>query len=1028
MKKMDWKPLCGLLSLVIWIGACSPQPRASALETREIIPTYPFGTPDPAPVLARSDELWGRFARIYPYSFIDEFSQEAVDREWTVVHLENPYISVAVLPEVGGKVWGAFEKTTGQEFIYTNNVLKFREIALRGPWTSGGIEFNFGILGHTPSGAHPVDYLVRRHLDGGVSCTVGSLDLPSRTRWNVTIHVPPDKAYFETRSSWYNPSSFHQSYYAWMNAAVRVSDDLQYVFPGNSWIGHNYSEPLRPWPKNLEGRDLSWYRNNDFGSYKSYFAMGEYADFFGGYWHDSNFGFGHWARYDDVPGQKIWIWGLSRQGMIWEKLLTDADGQYSEPQSGRLFNQTDHALFSPGSGDRWREVWFPYKDIGPMVAATPRAVLSLAKNDEQITLGICPLEGLEHELVVVQGNQEILRERLSLRPLETVTRSFNAPDGGEWIQVRIGGQIVYTDDPEASRLKRPIRFREYKGGDSLEDLFLAAERMVQERNYVLALPMYLEILEKEPLHGKALSRVAELYSRRGENSLALGHVERALDNAMYDPDANFAYGVINRRQGHLVDAREAFGWAARSLQYRSAAYSQMAEIFLLEKDYTSALEYGKRAGEYDTHNPTALQVQAIALRLSGSGVEAENILEQILSFDPLNHTARFELYRLEPSETRRDEFLRMVRTEYGNETYLEMALYYLGLGLKEEAEELLGLAEPHPIATYWLAYTHREKAPEQSEKLLTSAAEAPARGVFPFRLETIAVLEWALEKDPAAWKHGYYLALLLWSKGRMAEAQALLEECGEPEFAPFYHARAFFYREADPERALNDLQAATRIDPGGWRNWFRLLEFCNLSGYTQAAYDYALAAADRFPRSIPIQVEYIKTLLERRAPREAAEVLDELAVLPSEGATGIHGLYMRAHIELGLEEIGSGALRPAVESLERSMQYPENLGTGRPYEPDQRMSQYLKAMCLIRLGEADKAETLFDAIQKFSESRGTQDAGPNAYFGGLVFRRRGAAARARDWLGRAERPSQDVLEALRLLEREPQEAPCPRGG
>jgi tetratricopeptide (TPR) repeat protein len=986
-------------------------------ETREIITTYPFGEPDPVPVLTRSDELWDRAARIYPYSFIDEFSPESEGREWTVVRMENPYIKVAVLPEVGGKVWGASEISTGQEFIYTNKVLKFREIALRGPWTSGGIEFNFGLLGHTPSGAHPVDYLVRTHPDGGVSCVVGSLDLPSRTRWNVTIHVPPDKAYFETRSFWYNPSSFFQSYYAWMNAAVRVSDDLQFVFPGNSWIGHHYSEPLRPWPEDAEGRDLSWYRNNDFGSYKSYFTVGEYADHFGGYWHDSEFGFGHWARYDDVPGQKIWIWGLSRQGMIWEDLLTDSDGQYSEPQAGRLLNQTDHALFPPRSGDRWKEIWFPYKDIGPMVAATPRAAVSLAREDVTITLGICPLEVLEDELLVSRGERELLRERMSLRPLETLIRRFEDEEGGAgWLRVRIGSQTVYTEDPSASRLQRPIRFKEYTG-ETVEDLFLAAERLVQERNYVQALPMFLELLESEPLHSKSLSRVAELYTRRGEISLAREYAERALDNAMYDPDANFAFGVVMRRQGHLLDAKEAFGWAARSLLYRSAAYSQMAEIFLLEEDYASALEYGQRAGQYDTSNPTALQVQAIALRQTGRRAEAEERLGQLLSFDPLNHTARFELYLLAPSEAHKDEFLGMVRTEYSHETFLEMALYYLGLGQREEALELLSLAEPYPMALYWSAYLQREHASGRSEALLSRAAQASALGIFPFREETIPVLEWALTEDPGPWQHKYYLALVLWSKGRMREAQTLLDECGDPGFAPLYHARAFFSRDADPNRALHEYRAAVRTDPDGWRNWFRLLEFCNRAGFQELAYTEGVRGTARFPHSLPIQVEFIRTLLERRDFREAADVLDTLTVLPSEGATGVHALYVRAHLHLALEAIGTGALTPAIDSLERSMLYPEHLGTGRPFDPDMRMQQYLQALCYQRQGERGKAEALFDAIQTFSERRGAQDRGENAYFAGLVFRKRGEDVRARTWLRRAERPSSDVLNALRQLEK-----------
>ena len=84
---------------------------------------------------------------------------------------------------------------------------------------------------------------------------------------------------------------------------------------------------------------LEKYENNDFGIYKSYHVINSYSNFFGGYWHDDDFGFGHYSDYDDKPGKKIWIWGLSDQGMIWEDLLTDNNGQYIEYQAGKLFNQ-----------------------------------------------------------------------------------------------------------------------------------------------------------------------------------------------------------------------------------------------------------------------------------------------------------------------------------------------------------------------------------------------------------------------------------------------------------------------------------------------------------------------------------------------------------------------------------------------------------------------------------------------------------------------------------------------------------------
>src|SRR5690606_25478505 len=177
-------------------------------------------------------------------------------------------------------------------FLYKNEVMKFRNVAQRGPWTSGGIEFNFGYIGHTPSTATPVDYITRQNADGSVSCVVGAMDLPSRTHWRVEIRLPADKAWFETNATWYNPTPLVQSYYNWMTGAARVSDDLQFFYPGNMEYEHNGT--AFPWPVDSLGRDLSWYANNNFGSHKSFHIAGTYNDFMGGYYHDSDVGFGHW--------------------------------------------------------------------------------------------------------------------------------------------------------------------------------------------------------------------------------------------------------------------------------------------------------------------------------------------------------------------------------------------------------------------------------------------------------------------------------------------------------------------------------------------------------------------------------------------------------------------------------------------------------------------------------------------------------------------------------------------------------------
>jgi hypothetical protein len=243
-----------ILGLLLLPGIIIAQ--ASITISKESLETYGFDKPDPVPITSENP-------KIAPYFKFYDYQTESSPKDWTVVTLENPYIKVLVLPEVGGKVWGAIEKSTGNEFLYKNEVIKFRNISMRGPWTSGGIEFNFGIIGHHPSTATPVNFTTRTNQDGSVSCFVGNDDLPSDTHWEVEIRLDPDKAYFETHTSWYNAAPLTQSYYNWMTGAAPATYDLEFFIPGNAYVEHNGN--AHTWPIDDMGRDLSQYKNNTFG-------------------------------------------------------------------------------------------------------------------------------------------------------------------------------------------------------------------------------------------------------------------------------------------------------------------------------------------------------------------------------------------------------------------------------------------------------------------------------------------------------------------------------------------------------------------------------------------------------------------------------------------------------------------------------------------------------------------------------------------------------------------------------------------
>ncbi|MCW5977241.1 MAG: DUF5107 domain-containing protein [Bryobacteraceae bacterium] len=953
-----------VIILLLAPGALLAGDTATVKEEKQVFKTYPFSGPDPMPIMTRSS-MWGRGPRLYPYFFFDKLSYEPVDQAWNVVKLENPYIEALVMPEEGGKLFAAIEKSTGKEFIYYNKVRKFRHIALRGPWTSGGIELNFGIVGHTPATATPVDYLTRRNPDGSVSCIVGNLDLPSRTFWRVTFTVPPDKAYFESKGLWYNPQPLNQSYYVWMNAANRLSDDLEFVFPGNRYIGHDYSVDEAPWPMTEDGRNLALYKEHSDSDQGSYFIHGVLDEFMASYWHNAKFGSGHWALPQDMPGRKFFRWPLSRAGGIWENLLTDSDGPYFEPQTGRLLDQDDHEFFAPYTTDQWSELWFPFKEIGPMVKASPYGALNVKNTGSGVTVGFSALQKIDDDLVLLAGGKEVHRERVSLKPMEVFQKTLPATVKKGALEVKIGDKISYADDPEANLLRRPLNFRNYEE-NTLEGLYQSAERLEKGRNYDLALEKYLQLLKKEPLHMRALTRVAELYTRRAEYPKALEYAEKALDYAMYDADANYIYGVIARKMGNLTDAKETFGWAARSMKYRSSANALLGEVYLVDKKYDRALEFLTRSLDYDVQNIKALQSLSTLYRLRNEREAAGKTLDKILEIDPLDHLARFERYLLTQDQAKLDEFKSLIRNELPHETYLELAMYYVNLGLPAEALRLLGAGPKQAEILYWLAYLQREKAPDKSRQLLEEANRMSPFLVFPFREESIPVFQWANQARPGDWKPKYYLGLIYWGINRRADALSTWDgQADQPDYPTFYVSRAYLRQDSEPARAQKDYERAYALDKDSWRSAYHLGRFYTDRGQHEKALKVAVETSKRFPDADLMKILLARTYLNNGRYQDCYGLLEHATVLPFEGQRDVHDLYMQCQVSLALTDMKQARYPKAVEWLEKSKEYPERLGTGKPHNPDYRIQEYLLAVAYEKSGEQAKAQKALERIGAF---------------------------------------------------------------
>lgn len=786
--------------------------------------TYPFSDPDPVPATS--------LAR-YPYFRYDRTSREGAPAKWKTVTLENDAIRVVVLPQVGGKVWGAYDKIAKRDFLYANHVMKFRDIAMRGPWTSGGIEFNFGIIGHNPAAATPVDWCVSTNRDGSASCFVAGNEYTTRAFWQVEVRLPKDASEFKTRVTWYNASSLPAPCYHWMNAAYSVRDDPQFLFPGFAAVGHQGETVVRKWPLDDKGRDVSIYGNNAYGGPKSYHVLPGDCGFYGVWWR--GIGYGSYRRGEpyEKHGRKIWLWALSREGGIWEDLLTDGDGQYAELQSGLCFNQPRgetyktpfrHQTFAPGDTMAFVEHWGPIRSLADVAdRAKPRKLPS--------------------------------------------PRPVAAPADFDWSSAY--GEYV-------------------RGTQAIAERFDALGRSHLEKS-----------IAKDRFFAPAYSALAASEMRRGNLRRAHELCESALAMDTYDPLANYIDGYASFVEGDQATARERLGIAAQQPQYRAPALTLIARGFLKEGDCAGADLAARKALDANFNNLEA----RLALWIARRGEDAKmrcGILGVILDCLPLAHAFRYEL-SLAGGD---GDFTRHVACELPAWTYIELGCWYAETGLAEDAQRFFALAGDDPIAKIWLGD-------------LEGAKRLKVGGVFPFRRETLPVLETAVKKD-GHWKFRYLLAVLKAYFGYDAEADALLDSCrDEPDEAVFYQYRADRrLRTGGKAAALTDLLRAKSIRDD-WRIGRRLAEFRLTHGDFAKALEVTTEYLKTWPEADPVRLLHAEALLKLKRHRECMDFLEKVNLLPSEHRGNAAEIWHECQKALGLP-----------------LTWPENLGRGEPFPDD----------------------------------------------------------------------------------------------
>lgn len=1031
-----------------------------------VLPTYAPAAPDRNPMFLEKRVYQGSSGKVYPLPFTDRVAESPTPRAWKAVHLENAFIRVMILPELGGRIHVGHDKTNGYDFFYRQDVIKPALVGLAGPWISGGVEFNWP-QHHRPSTFMPADAHVERHPDGAVTVWLSEHDPMARMKGMHGVTLYPDRAYIELRARVFNRTPHPQTFLWWANVATRVHERYQSFFPRDvTYVADHAKRAMSRFPRAAghyygvdyakRGRegvpasetprqyappageyspdDLSWYANIPVPT--SYMAMGSAEDFFGGYDHAAEAGLVHVANHHISPGKKQWTWGNHEFGYAWDRNLTDRDARgehapYIELMAGVYTdNQPDFSFLQPGETKTWSQFWYPIQKIGPAHQANLHAAVSLLVRDGRARLGVSPARAIAGAIVTLsRGGKELARFVRDLAPGAPLVEVVKLPRGATETEL-----LLRLTDAEGRELlaHAPKKITPGAVPPAATEPALPAEIASADELYVTGLHLdqyrhatrmpetyWREALRRDPGDARCNLAMGKWHLRRGEFADAERHLRASIARQTLrnpnpaDGEAHYQLGLVLRHLDNPADAYAAFYKATWNQAWAGAGYHALAELDCVRGDWSAALAHLDHALRHAADNLRARALRVLVLRKLDRAAEATATLDATLALDPLDAWS----LHLRDGAFAFDAQIRLdVAHDYARAGFFTEALALIGAAPADSTGPAdLGTAPLLAYTAAWIAGLAGDTAARRRH--LAAARRAAPDYCFPSRLEEILVLEAARAADPRDGRAALYLGHLLYDRRRHAEAIACWRDATrlDPKNAVAWRCRGLgaFNILQKPALARACYEKAFAAAPTDARLLYERDQLWKRLGVAPAK---RLRELEKHPALIAarddLAVEVCALRNQTGAPERALAIVSTRKFQPWEGGEGqALGQHVRTHLLLARRALAAGDATRAVELARAALAAPENLGEAKHLLANQSDIHLLLGDALAAAGRADEARSAWTAA---AEARGDFQAmsvksfSEMSYFSALALSRLG---RKRE----AEKLLRDLLTYARAL-------------
>lgn len=1043
------KRLLIYLSLIVAMGslaAAQPKDAPRVWQAPLVIPTYELNSPNPYPALL--DWQRRKWRPVYPYPFLDSLGSEKKDKAWKAVYLENEYLKVTVLPELGGHVYAIFDKTINRDILYSNPVMKYAMVALRGAWVSGGIEWNFPD-GHTLTTVSPIDYVTLTESDGSAAVAIGDTERVQGMQWQVILRLRPGTRVLESEVTLNNRREVPGRYWYWSTAGAPAAPDLRFNYPMRETYPHAFW-PVFKFPIE-KGVDIG--RFSEVPNFLSLFARDSKRDYFGIYYEKSDWGVIHVADHRELPGKKTWTWGTDDNGDVWIDKLTDGGGQYVEFQGGRFETQMEHQFIAPHRVEHFFEYWYGVNQMGgAWNEATRDAAVRISLHGNDATVSVAPNQRFSGvEFTLANGGKQLQSTRIDLDPAKIFTTKIDVPaprqpleltlknrDGRVLLRYRTDSPV--DNNPDFKPATRPVA--DPRNPASAEQSYvegLGFDKKSKERE---ARQAYFEALKRDPVFAPAHIALGLSFYRSGEYDIAAKHLEAALVRNKDAGDAHYYLALVRRALGQTSEAEDHLLWLVRSGYRESLSRYVLGEIALAKGDTKLALEHFQQAVMLDPRDLKARTVLAIAERLDGNTRSALVRINQVVDELPIDYLALHEQYLLNKAagDTAReksaaDQLRHLLSRE--PDAVLELAFNYVALGRNPEAIDVLEDAikagpsgilavdksRIHPMLHYTLGYLYdRIGDSERARAQLALGRKGDPAFVFPHRVEEVDVLAWAVAQNANDGRAVYYFGNVLASKNRDKEALVAWDEAVRLDpantIAQRNYARALWLVSQNREEAAAQYQRAIGVSPSDYRLY---VEFDKLLA-EMAATDRRVKLFERAPAAVLAQSAAVQSLagayIDAGRFSDAAALLARTTFTSGEGEDAALGLYRKAHLGLARKYRDAGDHAKAAAEFAAVTEFPRNFGVGRPAMQSQAQYYVAAAREFDAAGQRDEAERWWQRAATEELNPPSQPEEPwseHYYFKAVALEHVGRTADARKLYERLARLNDDQ----KMLDAEP---------